>query len=461
MGPIAPTNVAGAASTAPSLNQVWYAHGSPIKGAIDTSTGLKVLYFSGGFVGINGLAIVAGPAYTSNSYTAWNDLLAKAPSDAGANLGVLLTTNLPPIAPGSPIYVAGMAFDPDVPMPGSGFMYLADAYGQIIKTTKDLKGGVMIAFTGIGGDGGTFNGPSDVAYGPDGKLYIADQGNDRIVRVDDIYGTGWTTLTNSAGSGQGQFRLPNAVTASSDGGIFVADTANHRIIQLADPSGAGWTAYAPGTTGAHKLIAPVRIRVVGGVIYVLDQGDATTLPRVVTMTDLSGANYAAYPFSSLKQPQGLEVNPVTGAVYLADTGNNQVLAVDDLANTTVTTLGLVDGGTATGTFRGPTDLAITPDGGLLVLDTGNNRVVRFDTPATASALATPANWTTYSPGSAQGFFNQPTGLAFGSDGRIYVSDTRNHRLVRLDDLQGGGFAAMGVDGSGNGQFVHPAGIFVK
>jgi sugar lactone lactonase YvrE len=98
---------------------------------------------------------------------------------------------------------------------------------------------------------------------------------------------------------------------------------------------------------------------------------------------------------------------------------------------------------------------------LLVLDTGNNRVVRFDTPANAGALTTPANWAVFAPQPFQGLFNQPVGLAFGSDGHMYVSDTRNHRLVRFDNMMGAGFAVMGVDGSGNGQFVHPAGIFVK
>ncbi len=132
----------------------------------------------------------------------------------------------------------------------------------------------------------------------------------------------------------------------------------------------------------------------------------------------------------------------------------------DLSTLNATTLGSLDGGTSTGNFNGPTDLTLTPDGGLLVLDTGNNRVVRITAPP-AGGLPSATGWTTFAPQLIQGYFNRPTGIAFGSDGHMYVTDTKNHRLVRFDDMHGAGFAAFGIDGSGTGQFVHPSAIFVK
>jgi DNA-binding beta-propeller fold protein YncE len=67
----------------------------------------------------------------------------------------------------------------------------------------------------------------------------------------------------------------------------------------------------------------------------------------------------------------------------------------------------------------------------------------------ASAPTSPLAW------------NQPGGVAYGSDGKIYVTDTRNHRLVRMDDFTGTNLVSFGLDGSGPNQFVRPYGLFVR
>lgn len=80
-------------------------------------------------------------------------------------------------------------------------------------------------------------------------------------------------------------------------------------------------------------------------------------------------------------------------------------------------------------FNRPTDVAIAPDGTLLVADGyGNCRIHRL-TPD-GDLLA---SWGT--PGSARGAFNLPHGIAIGSDGSVYVCDRENDR-VQVFDLDG-------------------------
>ena len=57
-------------------------------------------------------------------------------------------------------------------------------------------------------------------------------------------------------------------------------------------------------------------------------------------------------------------------------------------------------------------------------------------------------------------FNRPFGIAVDSSGRIYVADTANDRVVRMDDMTGRGWVALGTTGRGAGQFEAPRAIFV-
>ncbi len=84
-----------------------------------------------------------------------------------------------------------------------------------------------------------------ITVGPDGKIYIADEHNHRIVRIDDMTGKGWTVF-GSEGSGVNQFNQPHDIAISKSGKIYVTDTFfNDRIVRIDDMTGKGWIAYAP------------------------------------------------------------------------------------------------------------------------------------------------------------------------------------------------------------------------
>lgn len=73
-----------------------------------------------------------------------------------------------------------------------------------------------------------FNEPTDVCIGPDGHIYVADTGNDRIVELDEEYAY-VRALSEADGI---PFRSPQGVFVDEWGGIYVADTGNERIVKL-------------------------------------------------------------------------------------------------------------------------------------------------------------------------------------------------------------------------------------
>lgn len=128
------------------------------------------------------------------------------------------------------------------------------------------------------------------------------------------------------------------------------------------------------------------------------------------------------------EPWGITVDGA-GNVYVADTFNHRIQKFD--ANGQFLLMWGRPGATnepGIGTdtqFFGPRDIAIDPQGRLLVSDTGNKRVQVFD--ANGNFVGQFG-----SSGNAQGQFNEPVGIAVDSAGNIYVADTWNKRIQVFD-----------------------------
>ncbi|MGB7190791.1 MAG: NHL repeat-containing protein [Acidobacteriaceae bacterium] len=154
----------------------------------------------------------------------------------------------------------------------------------------------------------------------------------------------------------------------------------------------------------------------------------------------SSGNMLAYPVTS--NPAGIAVDAAGNWLFAADTTAN---AVDKIAAGSPTLTPIGSG------FSGPSGVALDASGNLYVADTGNNQVVKIP-----SATGTPGTQVTVVPSSAQFggvTLNGPTGLAVGADGVLYISDTGNNRVVTYNP-------ANGVTGVRAALLNHPAGIAV-
>src|ERR1044071_237703 len=140
-----------------------------------------------------------------------------------------------------------------------GTIYVADAgeSNRIRKITPNgsvttLAGGSE-GFADGAGTSASFNTPSALALGPDGNLYVADTGNNRIRKI-----TPDGTVSTVAGNGTAgyvdgpaaaaEFNGPIGLAVSHDGDIYVADTYND-VIRMITTAGEGTTIAGGGTPG--------------------------------------------------------------------------------------------------------------------------------------------------------------------------------------------------------------------
>jgi hypothetical protein len=130
--------------------------------------------------------------------------------------------------------------------------------------------------------------------------------------------------------------------------------------------------------------------------------------------------------------------------YYSDTG--QILRSDDLMGTNQIAYGTT--GSGVGQFYGAYGIALDSAGRIYVADTYNCRIVRIDN-------MNGTNWTEYDSaggcGSGTGQIYEPTGIAVDTLGRIYVTDPYNAQIIRMDDLTGANWTVFNSIGSGTGQ----------
>lgn len=177
--------------------------------------------------------------------------------------------------------------------------------------------------------------------------------------------------------------------------------------------------------------------------------------------------------AELNNPTSVAVGS-DGALYIADTGNERIRAVQGGVMTIFAGTGVQgfagDGGTATNArFDHPLALAIDASGAVLVADAGNQRVRRIagGVISTIAGSGVQGYGGDADPATAA-LLDTPGGLAVGADGSIYIADMHNQRVRRVSPagvittVAGTGVAGFGGDGGAAtaAQLAAPRGLFV-
>jgi uncharacterized protein (TIGR03437 family) len=180
--------------------------------------------------------------------------------------------------------IAGLALD------SAGNLIVAEQ-GTMSRIRQVSPSGVVRTLAGgppsFSGDGGpassaVLSAPRGLAYGPDGSLYIADTGNNRIRQVtpagiiQTVAGqdapTADMTYSCSA-SGSTNLRAPEAVAVDAQGNAYIADTGNNRVLKLTPARTI--TTFA-GTGSAIPLNQPRAVGVdSAGSVWIGDNAERT------------------------------------------------------------------------------------------------------------------------------------------------------------------------------------------
>jgi hypothetical protein len=190
----------------------------------------------------------------------------------------------------------------------SGGIVIADRGNDRIVAIDDLSGANWQAL-GMSGSGNLeLKRPSGVAVDTYGRIWIADAGNRRIVRVDAIDGSGWTTygtsgLPTAADPAIGSFQDPTGVRVTSAGSVLIADPGASRVVRIDDVDGSGWT-----TSPSGAFLSPTSLAMVGASVVVTDFGG-----RKVALLDTALAVQRASTDPKLNGPASVVA---AGGAYL-------------------------------------------------------------------------------------------------------------------------------------------------
>jgi uncharacterized protein (TIGR03437 family) len=351
-----------------------------------------------------------------------------------------------------------------IALDATGNLYIADSINYRVRrvstdgTITTVAGNGGYGYTGDGGPATSaeMTAPGGVSLDKAGNLYIADRGNQRIRKVSG--GTISTIAGSTFGDGApavfGRLNWPNAVAKDKNGNVYVADSFNNSVRKIAADgtittlAGTGVSGYSGdgGSAVKAQLNKPSGVAVdASDGVYIAD-GWNFRVRKVATngtITTIAGSGNCCNAWgdgglatqAQLWNPQGLFVD-TSGSLFIADCASNRIRKVDATGKiTTVAGNGASgsagDGGPATGAqLNCPVGVAVDPAGDLYIADTGNHRIRKVDNKGTITTLAgTGAYGYSGDGGSATGAqLNGPTGLAVGSAGDLYIADTNNGRI---------------------------------
>ena len=383
---------------------------------------------------------------------------------------------------GGPAVEAELRSPYGVAVDSAGNVYIADYSDHRIRKVDSTGTITTIAGTGefgFSGDGGPaveaeLRSPYGVAVDSAGNVYIADVSNRRIRKVDS---TG--TITTIAGIGEfgfsgdggpaveAELRSPYGVAVDSAGNVYIADYSDHRIRKVDSTgtittiAGTGECCFVStddgGPAAAARLGFPRGVAVDGdGNLYIADSVTERIRKIDSTGTITTIAGTGEYGFSGnggraaaarLAFPTGVAVDSA-GNLYIADTGNRRIRKLTPVGGSTPPNpTGTIDtvAGTGRSGFSGdggpatdaqlyiPYDVAVDGAGNLYIADTYNHRIRKVDSSGVITTFAgTGESGFSYGGPAAAARLAFPTGVAVDSAGNLYIADSGNHRIRKVD-----------------------------
>lgn len=222
-------------------------------------------------------------------------------------------------------------------------------------------------------------------------------------------------------------------------------------------------------TGTNALFADPAAVVMdtNGNFYVADsQNDAirkiTTNGVVTTFAGelgVFGSVNATGTNAQFNSPSGLAFDPA-GNLYVSDTGNNTIRRITPAGAVSLVAgvagpAGFADGPVGTAQFSSPLGIVVATNGAVFVADSGNHCIREISGGQVTTFAGSPQIWGSADALGTNAQFNGPVGLAFDTNGNLFVSDANNDtiRKIATNGLVMTYAGLAGTDGSADGPLL--------
>jgi sugar lactone lactonase YvrE len=290
-----------------------------------------------------------------------------------------------------------------------------------------------------------------------------------------------------SGGSAALIQYPASIAEDAAGNLYVADASANTVEKISSTGAVSTLAGSAGLAGSQdgtgsnaRFNQPTGVAIDGaGNLYVADTGNAmvrkiTQDGRVSTVAGSAarGNQDGVGSTASFKAPTGIAVDSA-GNLYVADAFNATIRKITSAGS--VSTLagmagsrGDADGTGSAARFNYPCGVAVDPTGNVFVADTYNDTIRRIDSSGLVSTLAGSAGISGSNDGTGiYALFNQPGGITVDSSGNVGVADTGNATIRKISPggtvitLAGvAGIAGLGNSSSGVVLFNQPRGLVV-
>ena len=317
-------------------------------------------------------------------------------------------------------------------------------------------------------EGGTLSFPSKIIADEKGsRLFVSDSNHNRVLSISldgkilDVIGGGHMGLEDGDYA-DAKFHHPHGLTLSGDS-LYVADTENHAIrridlrerrVETIAGTGEQARTFHDGGVGSVDLNSPWDLTCLDGMLYIAMAGFHQLWVMHLEsgyVGPFAGSGREGIKDGSLRnamlaQPTGIDTDGDT--IYFADSETSAVRTVTRGESGKVNTLvgtGLFDFGDKDGVG----DRALLQhvqgvcwhEGMLYVTDTYNNKIKRIEPLTQAVVSFTGLGDTGFEDGPARAaLFYEPEGLAI-ANGKMYIADTNNH-AIRVATLSTGSVSTL-------------------
>jgi sugar lactone lactonase YvrE len=308
--------------------------------------------------------------------------------------------------------------------------------------------------------------PFAVAFDKQGNWYVCEHKGERIVRIDNagkasvLAGTGQTGYSGDGGAAsQATMFDPHGIVITANQQMYVADTRNHTIRKIDLRTGSISTVAGTGKAGFSGDGGPatkadfdgtfaIDVDPSGRNLYVADLGNRRVRKinlKSGIVTTIAGNGEKGVPqdgadasASPLADPRAVAADS-KGNVYVLERGGNALRVVDKTGKIRTLIAPASSASTSAATtvvpdLNGPKHLCVDRNDNVIIADAENHLVRRYDpkTGTTVTILGTGQSGKeiiTGDPLKTQ--VNRPHGVFVHPSGALYISDSYNHRILKL------------------------------